>query len=175
MTLEELQTFYNSIYPDSTIKLNNEDWAICNVDIENNSSKNVCDYLEKVNNRVDISKTSSLQISELFINKLLKELQPYNKEITGTIEPFCDNQEQGLMLSLTNKSADGKLYIWACEDITDKSLMIITSTEKTKQNLYMQHDLEKAQYFTNYNFSESISYVISKIDKFLNEDLNMKI
>ena len=79
MTLEELQTFYNSIYPDSTIKLNNEDWAICNVDIENNSSKNVCDYLEKVNNRVDISKTSSLQISELFINKLLKELQPYNK------------------------------------------------------------------------------------------------
>lgn len=68
--MEELQTLYSSIYPDSNIKLNNQDWVLCNISIESNDSKQVSEYLEKVNNRVDISKSNSLQSSEIFIDKL---------------------------------------------------------------------------------------------------------
>ena len=87
---EELQTLYSCIYPNSKIKITLEDWATCNINVESNNSDKICDYLEKVNNRIDISKTSSFQTSEIFINKLIKSLQPYQKDIYGNIEPFCD-------------------------------------------------------------------------------------
>lgn len=172
---EELQTLYNCIYPDSKIKLTKEDWAICSIDVESNNSDKICDYLEKVNNRIDISKTSSFQTSEIFINYLIKKLQPYQKEIYGNIEPFCDGREQGLMLSLYNQLTDDQFYIWACESKTDKDLMIITSNEKNNQNLYMQDDLEKAQYFSKDNFDDGISYSLSQVDKFLGKELNIGI
>lgn len=163
------------MYPDSKIKLNKEDWAICSIDIENNNSQRVCDYLEKVSNRININKTSSLVTSEMFINCLLKDLQPYHKEIYGNIEPFCDGREQGLMLSLYNQLTDDQFYIWACESKTDKDLMILTSKEKNNQNLYMQDELEKAQYFSKNNLEDALSYSLSQINKFLGKELNIGI
>lgn len=79
------------------------------------------------------------------------------------------------MLSLFNQITDDQFYIWACESKTDKDLMIITSNEKTNQNLYMADDLEKAQYFSNDNISEAINYSISQVDKFLGKELNINI
>ena len=175
ITHEELQTFYDSVYPDSRIKLTKEDWAICTIDIENNNSQKVCDYLEKVSNRIDITKTSSLQTSEIFINRLIKQLQPYQKDIYGSIEPFCDGREQGLMLSLYNQLTDDQFYIWSCESKTDKDLMVITSKEKNNQNLYMQDDLEKAQYFSKDNFDDAIDFSLSQVNQFLGKELNIKI
>lgn len=166
---------YNSVYPDSKIKLTKEDWAICSIDIESNNSSKVCDYLEKVSNRIDITKTSSFQTSEIFINRLIRELQPYQKDIYGNIEPFCDGREQGLMLSLYNQLTDDQLYIWACESKTDQDLMIITSKERNNQNLYMQDDLEKAQYFSKSDFDEGITYSLSQVNKFLGKELNLNI
>ncbi len=166
---------YSSIYPDSKIKLTKEDWAICSLDIENNNSQKVCDYLEKVSNRIDITKTSSLQTSEIFINHLIKNLQPYQKDIYGNIEPFCDGREHGLMLSLYNQLTDDQLYIWACESKTNQDLMIIASKEKSNQNLYMQDDLEKAQYFSKDNFDDGITYSLSQVNKFLGKELNIGI
>lgn len=135
----------------------------------------MCDYLEKVNNRIDISKTSSLQTSEIFINRLIKQLQPYQKDIYGSIEPFCDGREQGLMLSLYNRLTDDQFYIWSCESKTDKDLMVITSKEKNNQNLYMQDDLEKAQYFSKDNFDDAIDFSLSQVNQFLGKELNIKI
>lgn len=152
-----------------------EDWAICTIDIENNNSQKVCDYLEKVSNRIDITKTSSLQTSEIFINRLIKQLQPYQKDIYGSIEPFCDGREQGLMLSLYNQLTDDQFYIWSCESKTDKDLMVITSKEKNNQNLYMQDELEKAQYFSKNNLEDALSYSLSQINKFLGKELNIGI
>ncbi len=152
-----------------------EDWAICTIDIENNNSQKVCDYLEKVSNRIDITKTSSLQTSEIFINRLIKQLQPYQKDIYGSIEPFCDGREQGLMLSLYNQLTDDQFYIWSCESKTDKDLMVITSKEKNNQNLYMQDDLEKAQYFSKDNFDDAIDFSLSQVNQFLGKELNIKI
>ena len=152
-----------------------EDWAICTIDIENNNSQKVCDYLEKVSNRIDITKTSSLQTSEIFINRLIKQLQPYQKDIYGSIEPFCDGREQGLMLSLYNQLTDDQFYIWSCESKTDKDLMVITSKEKNNQNLYMQDDLEKAQYFSKNNLEDALSYSLSQINKFLGKELSIGI
>lgn len=165
---------YSSIYPDSKIKLNKEDWAICNLNISDDHSDKVCDYLEQVNNRIDISKTSSLQTSEIFIEKLLQHLQPYHKEIYGTIEPFCDNREQGLMLSIYNQMTNDQFYIWSCESKTDKELMIVTSKDKTKENLFMLDDLEKAQYYKNNDFNSAIKYCVDELDKFLGKDLKIK-
>lgn len=85
----------------------------------------------------------------MFINRLIQNLQPYQKDIYGSIEPFCDNKEQGLMLSLFNQITDDQFYIWACESKTDKDLMIITSNEKTNQNLYMADDLETGTYINS--------------------------
>lgn len=157
------------------MKLTKEDWAICSLDVESNNSDKICAYLEKVNNRIDISKTSSFQTSEIFINYLIRKLQPYQKEIYGNIEPFCDGREQGLMLSLYNQLTDDQFYIWACESKTDKDLMIITSNQKNNQNLYMQDDLEKTQYFSKDNFDDGISYSLSQVDKFLGKELNIGI
>ncbi len=175
ITHEELQVLYGAVYPESKIKLTKEDWAICSIDIENNNSSKVCDYLEKVSKRIDITKTSSFQTSELFINYLIKQLQPYQKDIYGNIEPFCDGREQGLMLSLFNQLTDDQFYIWACESKTDQDLMIITSKEKNNQNLYMQDDLEKAQYFKKANFDDAITYTLSQVNKFLGKELSMDI
>ncbi len=166
---------YSSVYPDSNIKLTKEDWAICSLNIESNNSSKVCDYLEKVNNRIDITKTSSFQTSEIFINRLIKQLQPYQKDIYGNIEPFCDGREQGLMLSLYNQLTDDQFYIWACESKTNQDLMIITSKDKNNQNLYMQDELEKAQYFSKDNFEDGINYSLSQVNKFLGKELNIGI
>lgn len=137
MSQVELQTLYSSIYPSSRIKINKEDWAICNVNIESNDSQKICEYLETVNNRIDINKTSSLHTSERFINQFIKSLQPYQKELYGVIEPFCDGKEQGLLLCLYNQLTDDQFYIWSCESKTNKDLMVVTSNEKDNQNLYM--------------------------------------
>ena len=131
--------------------------------------------MEKVNNRININKTSSLVTSEMFINNLIKDLQPYHKEIYGNIEPFCDGREQGLMISLYNQLTDDQFYIWACESKIDKDLMIVISKEKNNQNLYMQDDLEKAQYFSKNNLEDALSYALSKINKFLGKELNIEI
>lgn len=58
----------------------------------------------------------------MFINCLLKELQPYYKELYGNIEPFCDGREQGLMILLYNQLTDDQFYLWTCESKTDKEL-----------------------------------------------------
>lgn len=171
----ELQVLYSSIFPDSKIKLNKEDWAICSIDIENNNSQKVCEYLEKVNNRIDITKTSSFQTSEIFINHLIQKLQPYQRDIYGNIEPFCNGREQGLMLSLYNLLTDDQFCIWACESKTNQDLMIITSNIKNTENIYMQDDLEKAQYFSKDNFDDGIKYSLSQIDKFLGRELEIRI
>lgn len=171
---EELQTLFESIYPNSRIKLTKEDWAICSLDIENNNSQKVCDYLEKANNRIDITKTSSFQTSEVFINRLIKQLQSYQKEIYGNIEPFCNGREQGLMLSLYNQLTNDPFYIWSCESKIDKDLMIIISKEKNSQNLYMQDDLSKAQYFSKDNFDDAINFSLTEINQFLGKTLNVK-
>ncbi len=172
---EELQTLYSCIYPNSKIKITLEDWATCNINVESNNSDKICDYLEKVNNRIDISKTSSFQTSEIFINKLIKSLQPYQKDIYGNIEPFCDGKAQGLMLCIFNNLTDDQFYIWACESKIDKDLMIVTSNEKNNQNLYMQDDLEKAQYFSKENFEDGINYSLSQVNKFLGKGLSIGI
>lgn len=174
MSLEELQTVYSCIYPNSNTKLNKEDWAICNVNVENNNFQQVCEYLEKVNNRIDISKTDSLQTSEMFTNRLVSLLQPYHNDIYGVIEPFCDNKEQGLMVALYNQKTNDSLYIWSCESKTNKELMIITSKEKTNQNLYMADDLEKAQYYQNGHYDEALKYSLIQIDNFLDKNINLK-
>ena len=170
MSLEELQILYTTMYPNSRIKLNKEDWAICSLDIECNNGQKVCDYLERVSNRIDINKTSSFVTSELFINNLIKKLQPYQNDIYGNIEPFCDGQEQGLMLSLYNQLTDDTFYIWSCESRINQDLMIITSKEKNNQNLYMQDDFEKAQFFSKNNFEEGIAYSIFQINMFLGKE-----
>lgn len=168
--MDELQTLYTNTYPGSKKKLNKEDWAICSIDIENNNSQRVCDYLEKVSSRIDINKTSSLVTSEMFMNNLIQKLQPYHKDIYGSIEPFCDDREQGLMLSIYNQLTDDQFYIWACESKTNQDLMIITSKDKNHQNLYMLDDLEKAQYFSKNNFEEGIAYSIFQINTFLGKE-----
>lgn len=170
-----MQTLYNCVYPDSRIKLNKEDWALCNINIESDDSKRICDYFEKVNNRIDISKSSSMQTSEIFVNQLINKLQPYCKEIYGSIEPFCDGVEQGFIVSLFNQKTNDQFYIWSCESKTNQDLMILTSKEKTNQNLFLNDDLEKAQYFSRTNYDDAISYSISQIDIFLGKELEIKI
>lgn len=145
------------------------------MDIENNSYQKVCDQLEKVYNRININKTSSFQKSELFINYLVKKLQPYHKDIFGTIEPFCDSRKQGLMLALNNQLTNEPLYIWACEDEVDNDLMIITSKNKNKQNLYMTEDIGNAQFFSNNNLEDGVIYITSQIEKFLFNEFTPKI
>ncbi len=175
MDLEELQVLYNSLYPTSKINLSKEDWAICNINVESNNVQNIIDYLEKVNNRINISKSNSLQTSETFINRLIKNLQPYQKEIYGYIEPFCESETQGLMLSLFNSKTSDELYIWSCELKNSKDIMILTSNEKDSQNLYLIKDLDKAQYFSKNNFSDAIDYSLKQIDMFLDKSLNINI
>lgn len=172
---EELQTVYSSIYPNSKTKLSKEDWAICSISVENNNYQHICDYLEKVNNRVDISRSASLEASEIFVNKLVNLLQPYHKDIYGTIEPFCDNREQGLMLALYNQITDDSLYIWSCQAKSNKDLMIIVSKDKTSQNLYMEEDFDKAQYYRSGNYEDAIKYSICQIDEFLDKKINYSI
>ena len=175
ITQEELQALYSSVYPNSRNKINKEDWANCTIAVESNSSQKVCEQFEKINNRIDISKTSSLQTSELFMNDLVKELQPYHNEIYGTLEPFCDDREQGLMLSLYNQLTNDAMYIWCCEDKVKQDLMIVISRDKTKQNIYMQSDKELAQYFSKSNYDEAIHYSLTQVNKFLDKDLNLHI
>lgn len=79
------------------------------------------------------------------------------------------------MLSLYNQLTDDPFYIWACESKTNQDLMIITSKEKSNQNLYMQDDLEKAQYFSKDNYDDSIVYSLSQVNKFLGKELNINI
>lgn len=172
---DELQALYSSVYPYSRIKVNKEDWAICNLAVENNYSKRVCDQLEVINNRIDINKISSLETSEIFLNRLIKELQPYHKEIYGTIEPFCDIKERGLMLTLYNQLNKDVMYLWCCEIEEKKDLMIIISKDKTPQNLYMNDDKTSAEYFSKFNFDEAINYSLNQVDKFLDKNLNIKI
>ena len=174
ISLEELQTVYSSIYSDSKNKLNKEDWAICNINIENNNFENICDYLEKVSNRINISKSDSYQTSEIFVNKLTNLLQPYHKDIYGVIEPFCNDCEQGLILAIYNNITNDSLYIWSCESRTNKDLMIIVSKEKNNQNLYLIDDLEKAQYYQNGNYEDALKYAITQIDNFLDKNINLK-
>lgn len=116
-----------------------------------------------------------MQTSEDFINCLIKNLQPYQKEIYGTIEPFCNNYEQGLMLTICNQASDEQLYIWACESKNGEDLMLIISNEKTNKNLYMESDIEKIEYFNKNNFNEAIDYSITQINKFLSKELIFKI
>lgn len=148
---------------------------MCNLNIESEDSQRICEYLEKVNNRIDISKSNSLQTSEIFINRLITQLKPYHKEIYGTIEPFCDGREQGLMLSLFNQKTNDQLYIWSCESKINCDLMIIISKDKNNQNLYMADDFDKAQYFTKNNYENAIDYSISQVDVFLGKELDIKI
>mgnify|MGYP001107678333 CR=1 FL=1 len=79
------------------------------------------------------------------------------------------------MISLYNQLTDDQFYIWACESKIDKDLMIVISKEKNNQNLYMQDDLEKAQYFSKNNLEDALSYALSKINKFLGKELNIEI
>lgn len=167
ITLEELQTVYNSIYPDDNKKLNSEDWAVCNINIENNDYEKTCEYFEKINNRIDISRSSSLQMSELFMNRLVNQLNPYNKQLCGTIETFCNDENHGLILSLLDKITDEKFYVWVCETVENKDIMIICSKEKAKKNLFMLDDYENAQYFNISNLSDAINYASNRIDDFL--------
>ena len=53
--------------------------------------------------------------------------------------------------------------------------MVITSKEKNNQNLYMQDDLEKAQYFSKDNFDDAIDFSLSQVNQFLGKELNIKI
>lgn len=145
------------------------------MDFEENHCQRVCEYFETVNNRIDITKTSSFNTSELFVNRLIKNLTPYNKEICGTIEPFCDNRQQGVMLSLQNIFTKDSIYIWACESKTNQELMVITSNEKNNQNLFMKDDLDRAQYYSNNNYDDAITFVKTEIDKFLGKELDIKI
>ncbi len=109
------------------------------------------------------------------MNDLIKALQPYHNEIYGTLEPFCDDKEQGLMLSLYNQLTNDSMYLWCCEDIVKQDLMIVSSYNKAKKNLYMQSDRENAQYFSRTNFDEAISYSLTQVNKFLKKDLNINI
>ena len=175
ITQEELQALYSTVYPNSRNKVSQEDCAVCNIAVESNSNQKVCEQFEKINNRIDISKTSSLQTSELFMNALIKELQPYHNEIYGTLEPFCDDREQGLMLSLYNQLTDDSMYLWCCEDKVKQDLMIISSKDKTKQNMYMQSDKEVAQYFSKSSRDDAINYSLDQVNKFLDKDLKINI
>ena len=143
--------------------------------MENNSSQKVCEQFETINNRIDINKTSSFQTSEIFMNKLIKELQPYHNEIYGTLEPFCDDREQGLMLSIYNQLTDDVMHVWCCEDKVKKDLMIVTGRDKTKENLYIKTDKDSIQYFLKSNYDEAINYSLAQVDKFLDKGLNLKI
>ncbi len=143
--------------------------------MENNSSQKVCEQFETINNRIDINKTSSLQTSELFMNQFIQKLQPYHNEIYGTLEPFCDDREQGLMLSLYNQLTNDVIYIWCCEDKVKREIMVVTAKEKTKHNLYMQSDKDVAQYFLKSNFHKAINYSLNQVNKFLDKDLNIKL
>ena len=106
---------------------------------------------------------------------MIKELQPYHKEIYGTIEPFCDIKERGLMLTLYNQLNKDVMYLWCCEIEEKKDLMIIISKDKTPQNLYMNDDKTSAEYFSKFNFDEAINYSLNQVDKFLDKNLNIKI
>lgn len=132
----------------------------------------MCDYFEKINQRIQISKSESLQTSELFTNKLVHSLQTYHNDIYGIIEPFFDNENQGLMINLYNKTTSDNLYIWSCLS-DNKDLMIITSKEKTKDNLYMIDDIEKAQYFHKDSYEKAIEYSIEQIEKLLIKNVNI--
>ena len=79
------------------------------------------------------------------------------------------------MLSLYNQKTNDCLYIWACESKTNGDLMIITSNEKNKQNLYMADDIDKAQYYPNGTYEDAINFSLSKVDHFLDKELNIKI
>ena len=109
------------------------------------------------------------------MNKLIKELQPYHNEIYGTLEPFCDDREQGLMLSIYNQLTDDVMHVWCCEDKVKKDLMIVTGRDKTKENLYMKTDKDSIQYFLKSNYDEAINYSLAQVDKFLDKGLNLKI
>lgn len=176
ISLEDLQVLYNKIYPDSKIKLNIEDWAISTLNMENKNIQKFCEYFEKINCRIDISKTSSLQFSEIFVNRLIQKLQSgnYQKELNGLIEPYCDKNHQGLMISFNNKIMNDSFYLWVSE-LENKEFMVLIAKEKNNQNLFMLEEFEKAHYFNKENFDEAISFSLSKIDKFLGKDLNMKI
>jgi len=58
--MEELQTLYSAVYPNSRIKINKEDLKYCDIDVENNNYEKICEAFERINNRIDVSKTSSM-------------------------------------------------------------------------------------------------------------------
>ncbi len=77
------------------------------------------------------------------------------------------------MLSLTDELTKEPFYIWAYEEEKDNNLVIITSRQKNEENLWMIEDEDKAQYFSNNNFDEGITYAISKIEEFINKDFKL--
>ncbi len=79
------------------------------------------------------------------------------------------------MLSLTDKVTNEKLFIW-CSGVKDEdSIMILTSKEKSKYNLYMKDDIDNAQYFDNMNFEKAIKYSLFELDRFLGKEMDLKL
>ena len=164
MSKVELQLLYDTIYPDSKAEITKEDCIRCNINIENENVEELCDYLDRVYNRINISKTESFKISEHFA-----------EVIYGNIEPFCfDKEQQGVMLSLYDKITEAPLYLWV-SFTEDNLLMLVTSNKKNKQNICSDIDLQGAQYFREEDISVGIDYALSKIDTFLKKDLSIKI
>lgn len=171
---DELFALYNVIYPSDKMKLNMEDWILCDIAVNNNISAKVCERFEIINRRIDIYKNNSFQTSEIFMRKFTEELQSYHENMYGFLEPFCNGKEQGLMLRLVDKQTEEETYFWCFGD-NKNNLAIITSNEKTTQNLYFNEDRSLAQYFPKTNEKEAIEYCVDKVTKFLNKDINIKI
>ena len=171
---DELLALYNVVYPTEKVKLDIEDWIMCDIAVQNNLPSKVCERFDMIHNRIDISKSSSLQASEIFMTHLINELQPYSNQIYGILEPFCDSTEQGLMLHILNKQTDEDMYLWCSGDI-NHNLAIVTSNERTKQNLYLQDDKEDVKYFSKSNEEEAIQYCLNQIDNFIDKDINIDI
>ena len=77
MSKVELQLLYDTIYPDSKAEITKEDCIRCNINIENENVEELCDYLDRVYNRINISKTESFKISEHFAEVLINNMNPY--------------------------------------------------------------------------------------------------
>lgn len=171
---DELLALYNVVYPTEKVKLDIEDWIMCDIAVQNNLPIKVCERFDIIHNRIDISKSGSLQTSEIFMNHLIEKLQPYSEKVYGILEPFCDGIEQGLMLHLLNKQTDEDMYLWCSEDI-HHNLVIVTSDERTKQNLCLQDKKEIAWHFPKENEEDALQYSLNQIDNFIDKDMSINI
>lgn len=108
-----------------------------------------------------IEKSKSLMVSEDFFELLDKRLE--NKKIEGQYEPFNNNREHGLVLSVYDEK--NSINIWACECRNSDQIMVVIGGdyEKDINNMWSGKVWENAKYFDVDDYDSAVNYAYNVI------------